>query len=466
VKAEQPVNTLHEIVVAVDAKEVAQRARRYAVGGTDIRTQRVLLALDLREAGTEGKGTPMVRIEVPGPVGTRGGCVGLRPVVVVEQDRHAHLRRVGEVHPAHVEAAEIAGTQVVVDDRVDTGHGLEPHVVLVVLRLGAVEGDLRRTVEAVACVEAAAQRRGPDIGIDVGYLGIGLDGTGGTAGHQDVVPRVHGIAQAGTGIEGQPVAVAIGGLFRIESVRDDLHARCRTPLQDRADALLRAVVADVLRTHVGAAVARDRRRHRVVLERRVAGEGVQTLLNDRLLAVRRRDHGAQPLVLGAARKQGEALATALLGQLAVGTRHADDVLVAIRVQRHAGFDVDDAAERAGHLVRAGQLGHGEPRNEFGRHQRQQAISRTAELVEAIAASAGRVEDLAAVVQVHVLAEATHEDAAALAHAALQLHARHAAQRFGDVRIGELADIVGHDRIDDLRGVALEVARFLEALADA
>jgi hypothetical protein len=50
---------------------------------------------------------------------------------------------------------------------------------------------------------------------------------------------------------------------------------------------------------------------------------------------------------------------------------------------------------------------------------------------------------------------------ALGHGAVDGHADHALQHFGHRTVGQLADVFGDDRIDDLVGILLELLRRLQ-----
>src|SRR5690606_191035 len=84
-------------------------------------------------------------------------------------------------------------------------------------------------------------------------------------------------------------------------------------------------------------------------------------------------------------------------------------------------------------------------------------------LEAAAAETVGTRDLAAVEgdQIETRAEATRGDLGAFAVAALDRDAGDALQRLGEVGVGELADVLGADRVDDTAGVALDVHRVLE-----
>ena len=75
-------------------------------------------------------------------------------------------------------------------------------------------------------------------------------------------------------------------------------------------------------------------------------------------------------------------------------------------------------------------------------------------VSTLKAAAGVGEELAAIEQGHHAAQAADDHGAGLAVAALDLHAGHPAEDFRDVLVGELAHILGRDRIDDAGVLAL------------
>src|SRR5690606_13537567 len=87
-------------------------------------------------------------------------------------------------------------------------------------------------------------------------------------------------------------------------------------------------------------------------------------------------------------------------------------------------------------------------------------------LQAAAAETVGTRDLAAVEgdQIEARAEATRGDLGAFAVAALDRDAGDALQRLGKVGVRELADVLGADRVDDTGGVALDVHRVLEAVA--
>src|SRR5690606_20340673 len=89
-------------------------------------------------------------------------------------------------------------------------------------------------------------------------------------------------------------------------------------------------------------------------------------------------------------------------------------------------------------------------------------------LEAAAAETVGTRDLAAVEgdQVVTRAEASRGDLGAFTIAALDRDAGDALQRLGEVGVRELADVLGADRVDHPGGVALDVHRVLETVAQA
>src|SRR5690606_37715291 len=142
-----------------------------------------------------------------------------------------------------------------------------------------------------------------------------------------------------------------------------------------------------------------------------------------------------------------------------------------QVERTRGQDVHGGAHAAARRVGAAGL-----------VDRQSADRLRGELGEVEAAGAGahaagdgvtvgvriRARDLAAVErdQVVARAEATRGDLRAFTVAALDRDAGDALQRLGQVGVGELADVLGADGVDDAAGVALDPHRVLEAVAQA
>lgn len=121
-------------------------------------------------------------------------------------------------------------------------------------------------------------------------------------------------------------------------------------------------------------------------------------------------------------------------------------LHAVLVEGHAGAQVDQATEASFDHLRTGVLVDVHTAEQFGRH-----------VFPAQCTAGIGGEDIAAIELAAHLGEAAHHDAAAFALVAGDLHAGDALQCLGDVVVGQLADVLGHDRINDL------VAGFLDDL---
>ena len=126
------------------------------------------------------------------------------------------------------------------------------------------------------------------------------------------------------------------------------------------------------------------------------------------------------------------------------------------VERPARAHIDEAGDARLDQVRGGRLEGFDGRHRAGREVLQRDRARL------------RGEQLAAVVggRVKGVVEAAHEHAAGFAAVALDLDAGDACRRVGHRDVGQLADVFGNDRIDDLVAVALDVARRLHRSAKA
>ncbi|MNU81323.1 hypothetical protein D3C71_709810 [compost metagenome] len=129
-------------------------------------------------------------------------------------------------------------------------------------------------------------------------------------------------------------------------------------------------------------------------------------------------------------------------------------------------DVDGGADAAGGIVGAGGLVHLHRRDRLGGDVGKVERARAGQAATAVAEVGGG--HLAAIEQhqVEVRADAAHGHLGAFAAGgAVDRHAADALQRFGQVGIGELADVLGDDAIDHALAVALEVHRRCQAAAD-
>ncbi|EEF93462.1 hypothetical protein CATMIT_01908, partial [Catenibacterium mitsuokai DSM 15897] len=87
-------------------------------------------------------------------------------------------------------------------------------------------------------------------------------------------------------------------------------------------------------------------------------------------------------------------------------------------------------------------------------------------LERAAAGGGRHLPAVEQHQIEIGADAAHGHARTFAGVAVDRHAADALQRLGQIGVGELADILGDDAVDDALGVALEVHRRGQAAFDA
>src|SRR5690606_38325099 len=151
---------------------------------------------------------------------------------------------------------------------------------------------------------------------------------------------------------------------------------------------------------------------------------------------------------------------------------AGDHLAAAVVERTRGEDVDGGADAAGGNMRLAGLVDLQAADRLRRQLRE--VERAGTTVHAAHCHLpGRSErvragDLAAVEGDHVelRAEAARGDLGAFAVAALDRDAGDALQGLCKVGVGELADVLGADRVHDARGISLDVHRLVEAAAQA
>ena len=136
-----------------------------------------------------------------------------------------------------------------------------------------------------------------------------------------------------------------------------------------------------------------------------------------------------------------------------------------QVERLASLDVDRAADAAFVEVRRGALVDREQADDLRRQQ---------EVVEA--AGGGQLLEHEPVGHRHVVAvhrgadevgrHAPQRDAFAFAEFTIDDDARHALHRFGEVLVGQLADVLGDDGVDDRGGLALDLHGLAQGVRDA
>ena len=148
----------------------------------------------------------------------------------------------------------------------------------------------------------------------------------------------------------------------------------------------------------------------------------------------------------------------------VGLKRVGD-LVAGDVERARVAHVDHARRAALDQARGGRLVDGDAVEELGREEVQVDF---AVLVGRVEADRGRGDRRPVDGGLgEAVGQAADGDVEALAiHVTVELDARHARQRLGDVGVGELADVLGEDRIGEAGRIALGFGRVLQALAEA
>ena len=149
-----------------------------------------------------------------------------------------------------------------------------------------------------------------------------------------------------------------------------------------------------------------------------------------------------------------ALLRAIIVEIAKLARHGEG----LQLQRLAGHDIDRAADRTFVDARFGRLVDIDPADQLRREQR--IVEGAARRVEdepvgrrhGLAVQQGAVERRIGAQDRYLFA---------LAELAVDGDARHQRQRFGDIGIGEFADIFRGNAVDDRVGVTLDVDRLGE-----
>jgi hypothetical protein len=295
--------------------------------------------------------------------------------------------------------------------------------------------------------------------------------------HRVAVSRFGGVAERRTRqrCEGQLVGVGdtlVG--FALEAVigqaQYQLGRIARLPLGDDVDA--RALAA----RDIDRAAATGRREHQVArIARAVVGRGQEAVvvevdevtpvavgLDAQVVAARvglcQRDVGHQAHLaerrVPAVADQARHLRLGRAFQRVVGGTRRGGGGKTLEVEWLARLQVDDAAQAAFDQAGRRILVHVDAGQQFGRDVFKRQVA------------PGVAEHLAPVEQGLHLRQAADRHALAFALVALDLDARHALQRFGDIAVGELADVFGCDRIDDLRCILLDVHRAAQRCTQA
>ena len=192
----------------------------------------------------------------------------------------------------------------------------------------------------------------------------------------------------------------------------------------------------------------------------------EAFLQQVALAVGRRQQGAHLAISEDIADQRRTARIPGLGQVVVahlpGHRGGETVVV----ERAGAAQVDGSAERAFlHRSRLG-LAHGEVAEKFGCEHVEVEAATTVGATRTVGTTGSR--QCLHAVDAHageVGPQAAHGDRAAFAGIAIDRYAGDALQRFGQVQVRELADVLGHDRIDLVNAVALLVQRLGQALAE-
>jgi len=135
------------------------------------------------------------------------------------------------------------------------------------------------------------------------------------------------------------------------------------------------------------------------------------------------------------------------------------------VERTRRYQVDRRADAAGRDARLAGFVYLDLRDRFGSEigEVERARIRCGRIVDARRGHLTSVEQH----QVEVGADAAHRHFRALAQrGAIDRDAADPLQRFGEIRVGELADVFGDDAVDHTLRGALDVHRLVEAVADA
>jgi len=465
--------------------EVAADEHAAHVAGGVLR--RELEARRVRDVGAEVQGRD---IAVVAEVEGKAVHVGR-----VELHRRAHrLVQVGvriaghEIGLDRVAELVAAGQHVLTElRRVDVDQALGAHVdaveLAVVPAAGLVEvrvqdGSLRLAVRA----EVAAERDRPDVVVVAPVRELAV--------HEVEIQLAVGVAPLVA--VGDAGALVIG--LRAAVARDARRERARAGRRIRHGAAVvvgaahHVVVRGRVRRarHAGAAGRRRDALHRIVAgilrrapQRRaeaavhagaVQFHGLVAFLGRAPLRVCGRQQRADLAVCGvpAVRQQCRDARLRLLRQRVAAFLAAQAERAALEVERARRAQIDGGAERAFLDVGLRRLAHFEAVEQFRREHRK--IEAASAVGAAVDVRGARRRDALDAVDAHACeagVQAAHGDLLAFAAvAARQRHAGHALQRLGQVRVGELGDVLGLDDVDDAVAVLLRVQRAVQAGAKA
>ena len=198
---------------------------------------------------------------------------------------------------------------------------------------------------------------------------------------------------------------------------------------------------------------------------RVVRQDLDAVASDVPLLIDGGDHHAEGALGVLPVEQARELRIVFVGKIRVGHLPGEESLHRLQVERLARDDVDRAADAALFEVRLRRLEHFHLADDVRRQHQVVEAARRVQLVEdepvggrervAVQQRARQRRGQAA--QVHALA---------FAEVAADHDARHALQGFGEILVGELADVLGIQRVDHADRFALGLERFAQAAADA
>ncbi len=199
----------------------------------------------------------------------------------------------------------------------------------------------------------------------------------------------------------------------------------------------------------------------------VPAHGARAFLGELALGHREREQRAHAAIGPGVAEHQRAARIRFLGQLVVtdlSTAHDDHLAV---VERSRRGEVDGRAERAFLDFGGCRLAHRDAIEQIGCEYVEVETAAAVVAARGVAAAGGGERFHAVDAHARELrAEAAHRDVAAFAGHARDRHAGNALQRLGEIEIGELADVLGHDHVGLADLHALELDRLLEAGAEA
>mmetsp|Transcript_4941 Transcript_4941/g.17796 ORF Transcript_4941/g.17796 Transcript_4941/m.17796 type:complete len:1023 (+) Transcript_4941:620-3688(+) len=439
-------------------------ARRGRAGGA---LGALVLQRVVTDLGTELDGGDRAVVDVE-------GHVALGVVLLALHAAHAvvtGLERQGlGVQRADVEVFDA----VVVGAEADLGAGVALHPEVAVVRAAALAGrGAQLAVQLpVAGLVVAIEigHAGLDIALAVdrleGHAGLGAD----RAAHQRLAAVRRGdelrvgdaddaAHRQAAGLPEVVLVVVVHLHVRIHQVQDDVGGRVGLELQGQVGGGALALLAEDGRATAPGGVGIGDIAVLVLDVVLAVGELLQAVAaHVALLAADGQQH-AEGLVVALPVQQARQLRVGLARQLAVhGLGRGLHGELILEGQRPARLDDDEAADRAFVQVGRRALEHVQAADDFGG---QHVVVEAAGL-RLVEPPFRRGHGLAVELRhVEVLVRAADEDGLAFTPDPVHRDAGHALQRVGHVLVGELAHVLGADRVDDIAGLALLGQVFLQ-----